>query len=238
VAVGVPLAGLVVRSANVANLVTSLKESRAEALHSTWLAAAGALLIVVIAVPLVTGVLRAHRARRTSPAWIMLVNLVVPGSLLALGMISVLSPRPVRWVQDTELPLIVAYATRFVPLVVLVLFVAWLRLTPLASAAAKLHCASWRTRVLTIALPPRAPAIVTSLALAALLIAAELEISLILVRPGPTTLGVRLYTLIHIAPDAVVSALSLDLLLMVIGMVVLALGSRALILRALRGGAC
>jgi ABC-type spermidine/putrescine transport system permease subunit II len=115
------------------------------------------------------------------------------------------------------------------------LFIAWLRLSPLASASARVHCPSWTARVFAIALPPRTPALVTSFALAALLITAELDISLILVRPGRTTLGVRLYSMIHLAPNAVVSALAVDMLLLVMGFVIACLILRTLAARALHG---
>jgi iron(III) transport system permease protein len=236
-ALGIPIAGLIVRASSAANLVASFNQSRAEAVHSLWLAAIGALVTVSIALPLAAAALWHYHDRRISLAWIVLTNLVVPGSLLALGMISLFSPRPIEWLQDTELPLIFGYAARFVPVVVLALFVAWLRLSPLASAAARLHCRSLIIRLFAIALPPRLPAIIASLALAALLIAAELDISLILVRPGPTTLGVRLYTLIHLAPDAVVSALAIDMLLLVMATVILFLILRAAAVRFVHGSA-
>lgn len=82
-----------------------------------------------------------------------------------------------------------------------------------------------------ITVPRRGPAVVGALFLTALLIAAELEISLLLVRPGPTTLGVRLYTLIHTAPDHVVAALATDVL--IVTLLVIGVGSALLRIPAL-----
>ncbi len=77
-------------------------------------------------------------------------------------------------------------------------------------------------RIARITIPTRLPATLATAALVALLVFAELEISLILVRPGPTTLGVRLYTLIHTAPDHIVAGLATDLLGLVLGFGLLA----------------
>jgi iron(III) transport system permease protein len=228
VAVGIPLTGVIVRSTSWSNLATAFADARAEAVHSLWLSIIGAAFTVAISLPL------ASAARKALSIWSLLINLVVPGSLLALGLITIFSARPLQPIQDTEIPLILGYIARFTPVIVLVLFLAWLRIPSLSGLAARVHCASWVDRIVSIALPPRAPAIVVSLGLAALLIAAELDISLILVRPGPTTLGVRLYTLIHLAPDAVVSALAVDMLLLVIGIVIIFLALQALLRRSIR----
>ena len=45
-----------------------------------------------------------------------------------------------------------------------------------------------------------------------MLIATELEMSVLLSAPGRATLGIRLYTLIHTAPDSTISALTLGML--------------------------
>jgi iron(III) transport system permease protein len=78
------------------------------------------------------------------------------------------------------------------------------------------HGVRWFDRVMRVRLPTRGPAVAATLVLCALLAAAELEMSLMLVPPGPTTLGVRLYTLIHTAPDRVVSSVAILVLLLVL----------------------
>jgi iron(III) transport system permease protein len=233
IAVGVPMTGLFVRASAWSNLSSAWANSRPEVLHSFSLAIIGAVLTVGAALPLVRASLAAHHARRGAIAWTVLINLVVPASLLGLGMIMLFSLRPLQAVQDTEVPLFFGYVARFAPIVMITLFVSWLRISPMSDLAAKVHVPSLSARMISIVLPPRASALVLSFALAALLIAAELDISLILVRPGPTTLGIRLYTLIHTAPDALVSALAVDMLLLILGVVITCLILRALIVRAL-----
>ncbi|HEV2294288.1 MAG TPA: hypothetical protein VGR35_10550 [Tepidisphaeraceae bacterium] len=213
IALGVPVAGLIVRAQDWANLRQAWRDAQPELAHSVTLAVAGATATLVLALPLAHVWVAAHRRRRASPAPLVLLNLAVPGSLLALGILQLAAPQSL---VDTNGGLVVAYAARFAAVAMIVLFAAWVRQSSTSDAAARVHDVPALHRFLRLTLPARAPAAFAAFSLVALLVAAELEISLLLVRPGPTTLGVRLYTLIHTAPDHIVAALALDVLLAVI----------------------
>jgi iron(III) transport system permease protein len=223
IAVILPLLGLMVKAQGVINLATAWQDARAETIHSIWLSLVAACISVLVSLPLVRAALRAHYEGRGTFVWSILTNLVVPGSLLALGIVSLAAFRPFRAIRDTEIPLIFGYVARFAPIALLLLFLAWLRLPHAADLAGQIHCRSKWGRFTRVTLPPRAPALTSAFTVAILLTAAELEISLILVRPGPTTLGVRLYSLIHTAPDAIVSSLACDILLLVLVVIIGAL---------------
>ena len=213
VALGLPVAGLIVRAGSIANLRDAWRDSLPEAGHSVRLATLGAGVTLLLALPLAHAWIVAHQTGGTSPAPLLLLNLAVPGSLLALGVLSLPVPDVLL---DTNAALIAGYAVRFSAVAAIVLFAAWARRSITPDLAARVHGVPGLTRLFRLALPVRFPAAVAAFALVALLVAAELEMSLILVRPGPTTLGVRLYTLIHTAPDYVVAALALDLLIVVV----------------------
>jgi iron(III) transport system permease protein len=212
VAVGIPIAGLVVRAQSWVNLRDAWTQGRPEVGHSVRLALLGAAATLLLAVPLAHAWVAAHRARRRSASPLVLLNLAVPGSLLAIGILFLPAPRAL---VNTNGALVFAYAARFAAVAVIVLFAGWVRRSPNADVAARVHGVPALHRFLRLTIPARAPAAVAALFLVALLVAAELEMSLILVRPGPTTLGVRLYTLIHTAPDHVVAALAVDVLIAV-----------------------
>jgi iron(III) transport system permease protein len=212
VAVAVPVTGLVVRAQSVSNLVDAWRGARDEVVHSAWLAGLGAVATLVLAIPLAHAWVASVRARRPSASPLALLNLAVPGSLLALGILALPAP---RWLINTNAGLVCGYAARFVAIATIVMFAAWLRHSPASELAARVHGMKTFDRLLRLTLPLRAPATLSALVLVALLVVAELEISLILVRPGPTTLGVRLYTQIHTAPDHVVAALAVDVLIVV-----------------------
>jgi iron(III) transport system permease protein len=212
--VAIPMIGIVIRSRSLANLVDILGQAKAELIHSLFLAAAGSALTLLFPIPLASIYLRSRAG-----SWIplVLVNLAVPGSLLALGLVQLCDFACLRSLRDSELPLLFAYAARFTPIAIIVLVAGWLRLPESDHLAARIHRVPIVHRITRITVPTRLAATMTTAALVALLVFAELEISLILVRPGPTTLGVRLYTLIHTAPDHIVAGLATDLLGIVLG---------------------
>lgn len=211
IAVGMPLCGIAVRAGSAANCVSAWQQSRDEAFNSLRLAGIGGLMAVIPAAILA----HAWSYRRRLNDWlsIVLINIAVPGSLLALGLLSLPWPRRLL---DSDMPLLCAYAVRFTPIAMIVMAIAWSRIAQSVDLAGRVHGVPWLTRMRRLIVPTRAPAFIAAYALAVLLIAAELEMSLILVQPGPTTLGVRLYSLIHTAPDHIVAALAMDVLVIVV----------------------
>jgi iron(III) transport system permease protein len=212
IAVVVPITGLVVRAGSVGNLGDGWRAAHDEVAHSITLSTAGAALTLLLSLPLAHAWVASHRARRSSPVPVALLNLAVPGSLLALGVLALPVPRALL---DTDAALVFAYAARFAAVAAVALFAAWVRQSPAADAAARVHGVPALDRFIRLTIPTRGPAALAAFALVALLVAAELEMSILLVPPGPTTLGVRLYTMIHTAPDHVVAALAVDVLLTV-----------------------
>ncbi len=81
--------------------------------------------------------------------------------------------------------------------------------------AARAFGVSRSNRWRSITIPRYASLACAGLTLAALLVATELEMSILLAAPGRATLGVRLYTLMHTAPPHMVNALALDMLILV-----------------------
>jgi ABC-type Fe3+ transport system permease subunit len=142
------------------------------------------------------------------------VNLAVPPSLVGLGTIALFQTGPLAALRDTRVPLVVGCAARFLPVAVLLLYALWRHESPQAALAARVHGVSaWRT-AWRVTWPGRRASVAAAALLAAILIATDLEVSILLAPPGGATLGVRLYTLIHTAPDALVSALALGILLL------------------------
>ncbi len=131
-----------------------------------------------------------------------------------------------------------AYAARFAVIAVLVVGISWMRQSPLAEQAARIHGVPTSRRLRALTIPARLPAVLSAVVLVALLITAELEISVLLVPPGITTLGVRLYTLIHTAPDSVVAALAAAVLIATTLITSLVLVAGVVYHRRFRSDAC
>ena len=137
-------------------------------------------------------------------------------------MIGLSSYWPVKLMRDTDALMVAAYAVRFVPLAALLLFIAGLRRPELPAITARLYGVPWWRRIQSIHWPAWRGALGAAAVLCALLIATELETSLLLAPAGSSTVGIRLYTLIHTAPDGQVSAAAVAILVMLSPLIVIA----------------
>ena len=174
--------------------------------------AVGATLCTVLGATLADRWIRCRRTGRTTLVPLVLLNLTVPASLLALGTIRLTARGPLAMPADSAWPLILCYVARLLPLATLAFYAAWRNVSPLPELAAGLHgVAGWR-RALRVSGPPRAAAVTAVAALAAILMITDLEMSLLLQATGRATLGVRLSTLIHKAPRWMPSALTLGII--------------------------
>ena len=213
---GIPLAATLWQIGSPATLFDAYSQMRPEVMRTTWLSILSAPLCVVFGWLLAESWLRARRQGRWPVEPLILVNLVAPPALLAMGMMSLFDRFPLRLIRDSDAPLIVAYMVRFVPVVMLVMFLVGLRRPTLPDTAARLFNVPILSRLRHIHWPNRRLEIFAVLILTGLLIATELEASLLLVPAGTATVGVRLYTLIHTAPDAQVSAAAIGVLILLI----------------------
>ncbi len=218
---GVPLATIIWQIDSPALLVGALIDMRPEMIRTAMLAGVSAPLCVVIGWVLAESWLRAWRRGRWSIEPLIFINLIAPPSLLAMGLIGLFDRGPLRLVREGDAPLIAAYAARFVPVVMLVMFIVGLRRPTLPDTAARLFNVPAWTRLQHIDWPTRRGELAVVLMLTGLLIATELEASLLLVPAGTATVGVRLYTLIHTAPDSQVSAAAVGVLVLMVPWIVL-----------------
>ncbi|CAN5268966.1 hypothetical protein BH09SUM1_BH09SUM1_04970 [soil metagenome] len=191
--------------------------TREEFLFSLELSLAAAVLIALAG--LVLGVSLAALKRPAFARSLLLFCFVLPGPVYGVALKSALlwPPNSLPFGIDGALanfdgslgPVLLAWATRFAPLVAL-LVESELRTSgglfaetcSLETNAAVGHVRTWAARLL-------APPLITGFALAFCLTIAESGAAVLLLPPGPTTLSVRLMTLMHYAPTSQVSALCL-----------------------------
>ncbi len=221
VAIGVPLGAVLWRTGSWSAYVESFGMMRSELVHTIWLVAIGSLISTLIAWPMALLWLERKQAGKRSVIPWILVNLAAPPSMLALGLIDLSSRWPIVLVRDSDVLLYAAYAVRFVPLVVLMLYIAGLQRPTLPVIAAQVYDVPIGSRLLRIHWPRWRGTLITALLLSGLLIATELESSLMLTPAGSSTVGVRLYTLIHTAPDQQVSAAALAMLTLLLPFIIM-----------------
>jgi iron(III) transport system permease protein len=219
-ALAVPAAVLVARTESPAAIVRALADARDQAWQTLYVASAGAAIATAAAAMLAHHWVAQNRAGARTAVPLVLLNLTVPPSLLGIGMIALFQGAPTA-VRDSAVPLVLGYAVRFLPVATLLLYALWRREPPDALLAARVHgVPAWRA-AWTVTWLPRRAAVAGAALLAALFMATDLETSIFLAPAGGSTLGVRLYTLIHTAPDASVAALALGILALTVPAILL-----------------
>lgn len=184
--------------------------------------------------------------RRRPIGWRLLVAapLIMPGPVLGIGA-SILLHRPpgslplrlddaLASLAGTLVPLMAIWVLRYAPVVALIVE-GLLRSMPAAwTEQTRLDGASFFEWWGSVAWPVCWPGVIGGMLAALALSLGEVGAAVLLLPPGPTTLGVRLATLMHYAPTGQVSALSVMTLLPgllayagAVGIVVAAKGKQA-----------
>ncbi|MGE0190967.1 MAG: ABC transporter permease [Planctomycetota bacterium] len=166
-----------------------------EELHR-WLTNAGsaALLAMLLAVPLVHAALRRGRFWRVAVPSLGLVGLATPGLALSVGSRVVHDALPVPILTDAAVPPVLALMARFLPVALLM---AWLALRSIRRGeeeAGRLAGAGAWTRTATLVLKPALGGLVAGVLLTFVLALREIEAVMVL---DARILPMRLYDKIH-----------------------------------------
>ena len=160
-------------------------------------------------------------ACRRPLGWRLLVAvpLIMPGPVLGIGT-SILLHRPpgslplrlddaLAALGGTAVPLLAIWTLRYAPIVALIVEGLLRGMPDSWTEHAKLEGAGFKDWWTAVALPTCWPGVAGGMLAALALSLGEVGAAVLLLPPGPTTLGVRLATLMHYAPTGQVSALSL-----------------------------
>ena len=170
-----------------------------------------ALAVVAIGLPLAWS---SARSRRPWIEALSLAPLAVPSTLLGIGFIRVWNHpgQPVD-IYDSRLMLVMAYATRFLPIGVLALANAVRRVPTEFGEAALLTGHGPLRRFYRCTLPPLLPAMVSAAILAYILSLRELDLAAVLL-PGNDMLARRLANIVHFNGEDLGGAIALTLLVL------------------------
>ncbi len=218
VATGLPLTGVFLALPAWPTVVASMQGTTPELFNSVFLAVLVTPICVASGWCVASAWSRRARERTTTLAPWTLLTLVVPGPLLALGWLQAQAWWPDRAAVDGTFWLALAVVARLLPVAALVLWLD-LRRHDAGDDAARLMVSSTAARWRRVTWPTHRRVLACTAALCFVLVIAELELSLLLAPPGRSTVSVRLYTLIHTAPDGQVAAAALAVLLLVLPVV-------------------
>lgn len=184
----------------------------------TGLAAAAACL------PLASGFASWIYRKNSLTGWVwVILPLIIPPSLIGIGLISLWNSPQIISVYNSEWMPILASIARFTPYAVLILFIQRQTLNQNLLDAADLIPANPLKKWFWITLPLSAPGLISSALFVFILSLGELGATLLVVPAGSSTLTIRIYNYLHYgASDTVWSlALVLTLLAVVSGLFIL-----------------
>ena len=234
-AIGVALSPATATLANFHFVLFDYAATRRAFVNSASLAAAAAVMLVVVSVPLGYTLAGRRASVRQAVAFVAELPYAVPGVVLAIAMIlCLLRPLPLLGLSlySTIWIILVAYLSRFMLLALRPVTNALRQIDPSLDEAARMSGARFARRVATVIMPMVAPSAVAGGMLVFLMAFNELTVSALLWSSGSETVGVVLFSLEQ-AGDAV-SAAAVAVIAVVVTLAMMLL-TNALASRAARG---
>lgn len=193
-------------------------EHAPELWHSAELGTAAASAALLVGVPLAWS-LRGARRTPWGRLTALAACLAVPGPLLAIGLIRLLNRpadsllAPLGWLYDSDFAPWLAQTIRALPLVTLLLWAALATIPQVMLDAARADGAGPWQRLVWIALPQRWPAVAAAWLIGLAVAVGDLAATVLVVPPGPTTISVRIFSLLHYGVEDRVASICLVLVL-------------------------
>ena len=229
VALGLPTAILLGEALGARSITAALTGSGRAMMNSLTLSAAGATVVVAVAVWL--GYARARAGRRAGHAAdiVLVVLFAVPSTIVGVGLIGIWNrPGLLGFAYATDAMFLLAYLARFLPVAVLILAASTRYVPTSHEEAAAVSGAGWLRTMTRIVLPQIRLGIATAWVITFVLAFGELGVSILVAPPGESTLPIRIYTIIANTPASNVASLALLQALVIFAPlgVLAALGSR------------
>jgi iron(III) transport system permease protein len=192
------------------------REFSSELLLTAELGAAAACAAVILGAPLAWRMRLAGRTPRLT-LLALAICLTIPGPLLGIGVIRLLNQPPnsplsfLAVLYDSYFAPWAVLTIRVLPLVTLILWAGLASIPAAVLDAAAIDGAGWWARLFRIALPQRKAALFAAWLVGFAVACGELAASILVLPPGPTTVSVRVFQLLHYGVDDRAAAISLFL---------------------------
>jgi iron(III) transport system permease protein len=178
--------------------------------RSLLLSAAGATLVVAVALWLGYVQARAGRTFRIGSQVVLVALFAVPSTIVGVGLIGLWNRSgPLGAPYGTDVMFLLGYLARFVPVAALILTATAQTVSVSQEEAAAVSGAGWLRTIRGIVLPQMRLGIAAAWVVAFVLAFGELGVSILVAPPGEATLPIRIYTIIANTPPSHVAALAL-----------------------------
>ena len=215
-----PFASVASYTKSFTNLCSALVQFRNSIVTTSILSLSAAIISTAIALPI--GFHLAHRGSRLSRLLdvICWLPIAIPGTILGLGLIKMSSWASVlRNMDSFGFLLLLAYIGMFSAFAIRIFKVTYEQADPNIEDAAAIDCRRWHQRFFHIDFPLHVGPIAASMIIVFVLVAGELNATVLMVPPGKETLAVTIDNLLHYGANVKASVLCLTEAALVVLMV-------------------
>jgi iron(III) transport system permease protein len=209
-AVVLPLLTLIAQALGARSLATATFGSLEAVVNSLLLAAAGATIVVALAVSLGYEQARARRGFRIAAQVTLVVLFAIPSTIVGVGLIGLWNRSgPLGVLYGTDAMFVLAYLARFVPVATLIMAAATQTVSVSQEEAAAVSGIGWFRTMRGVVLPQVKVGVAAAWVVAFVLAFGELGASILVAPPGEATLPIRIYTIVANTPPSHVAVLAL-----------------------------
>ena len=210
VAVALPLLTLMVQALSARSFAAAIGGSLEATVNSLLLAAAGATVVVAVAMVLGFEQARASRSLRLASQVTLVVMFTVPSTIIGVGLIGLWNRTgPLGALYGTDAMFLLVYLARFIPVATLIIAATTQTVSVSQEEAAAVSGIGWFRTMRGIVLPQLKGGLVAAWVVAFVMAFGELGASILVAPPGEATLPIRIYTIIANTPPSHVAALAL-----------------------------
>lgn len=207
-----PLGVLAFSAADGRALITAVKTSWENVILSLALSAGAATVCAVMGFFLSYALERVRRGRGILN-FLVFLTLVIPATVLGIGLIRLWNHPLSQWVYTSAVILVMGFTAQFISLAVGAISGGFRKLHPSLQEAADLSGAHFFKKCGTIFLPPLRPALGLAWCLVFVFSMSELGMSILVAPAGLETLALKIFTIMHYGVGKLAMALALILIM-------------------------
>jgi iron(III) transport system permease protein len=205
----IPLISLFIKTQGINVFLRTLTLTGKQTMNSLVFAFSGTVIVLIIAFIIASRLIRAENF------YYLLIPLMLPGTLMAIGLIKIMNQPYLSLIYNSPIMLILNYVVRFLPIAVVGLIFYIKKINPAMIESASLAKNSFQV-IAKIIFPLVKKGVILIGFIVFTLCLGELDSTALLTSPGNETIPLRIFTLMHYGADDVVASLCLIIVLIII----------------------